>query len=326
MQFHIQPDSEIPASLQLFNQISFAIASRQYPPGYRLPSTRDLAMRTGLHRNTISKVYHQLEEQGLVEARAGSGIYVCDSPHNSALANSRGPLTDNPKAYQIVQESLNQLLSQGCSLNQARQLFLAEIDWRLRCSAQVLVCAPQVDIGAGELMAQELQQSLALPIQVVPLEDLHQILEQKTLAGTIVTSRYFLGPVQKIAAPYAVRVFAIDITNYGEEFKRVQALPPNSYLGLVCISSGVLRAAEVVLHSFRGDDLLMVTSNPTDTQKLRAIAKAADLIICDQASHEPVKAAVKAARPDRIRPPEVICTGNYIDERSLDQLKRELGF
>ena len=74
VQFHIQPDSEISASKQLFNQIQFAIASRQYPPGTRLPSTRQLAMITGLHRNTISKVYTQLEEQGLVEAQAGSGI------------------------------------------------------------------------------------------------------------------------------------------------------------------------------------------------------------------------------------------------------------
>ena len=76
VQFQIQADSEIPASNQLFNQIRFAIASRQFPPGHRLPSTRQLAMQTGLHRNTISKVYRQLEETGLVEAQAGSGIYV----------------------------------------------------------------------------------------------------------------------------------------------------------------------------------------------------------------------------------------------------------
>jgi len=31
VQFRIQPDSEIPASTQLFNQIRFAIASRQFP-------------------------------------------------------------------------------------------------------------------------------------------------------------------------------------------------------------------------------------------------------------------------------------------------------
>ena len=35
-------------------------------------------MQTGLHRNTISKVYRQLETDGVAEAMACSGIYVRD--------------------------------------------------------------------------------------------------------------------------------------------------------------------------------------------------------------------------------------------------------
>jgi len=79
VRFHIQQESDIPASTQLNNQICFAIAARHFPPGHRLPSTRQLAMQTGLHRNTISKVYRQLEIDGVVEAIAGSGIYVRDN-------------------------------------------------------------------------------------------------------------------------------------------------------------------------------------------------------------------------------------------------------
>jgi len=79
VRFHIQQESDISASTQLYNQICFAIAARHYPPGHRLPSTRQLAMQTGLHRNTISKVYRQLEIDGVVEAIAGSGIYVRDN-------------------------------------------------------------------------------------------------------------------------------------------------------------------------------------------------------------------------------------------------------
>ena len=87
MKFHIQQESDIPASTQLYNQICFAIAARHYPPGHRLPSTRQLAMQTGLHRNTISKVYRQLEIDGVVEAIAGSGIYVRDNLTKKSLRN-----------------------------------------------------------------------------------------------------------------------------------------------------------------------------------------------------------------------------------------------
>ena len=128
VQFHIQTDSDIPASTQLFNQIRFAIASRQFPPGHRLPSTRQLAMQTGLHRNTISKVYRQLENTGLVEAQAGSGIYVRAQGHEGGNKLKSPILDEYPLANKIVQESMDQLLGQGCTLNQARELFLAEID------------------------------------------------------------------------------------------------------------------------------------------------------------------------------------------------------
>src|SRR5919199_5723989 len=107
VQFHIQTDSEIPASTQLFNQIRFAIASRQFPPGHRLPSTRQLAMQTGLHRNTISKVYRQLEDTGLVESQAGSGIYVKAQGHEGGTQRQSPMLTQYPDAYKVVQQSLD---------------------------------------------------------------------------------------------------------------------------------------------------------------------------------------------------------------------------
>ena len=88
MRFHVQQESDIPASTQLYNQICFAIAARHFPPGHRLPSTRQLAMQTGLHRNTISKVYRQLEMDGVVEAIAGSGIYVRDNLTKRELKKS----------------------------------------------------------------------------------------------------------------------------------------------------------------------------------------------------------------------------------------------
>jgi GntR family transcriptional regulator len=38
-----------------------------------------------------------------------------------------------------------------------------------------------------------------------------------------------------------------------------------------------------------------------------------------------VKAAILAAREDLIRPPELICSENYIGTKSINLLKRELG-
>lgn len=325
IQFRIQPDSEIPASNQLFNQIRFAIASRQYPPGYKLPSTRALAMQTGLHRNTISKVYRQLEEDGFVESLAGSGIYVRAQGHEGG-SRLRSPILEQyPQAYKVVQQALDDLLSQGCTLSQAREIFLAEIDWRLRCSARVLVAVPRQDIGAGELMAGELEQALKIPVQLVATEELATVLEL-TSSATVVTSRYFIADVELIAAPKAVRVIPLDIHDYAKELNIVRTLPVDSCIGIVSVSSGILRATEVIIHGIRGDELLVMTSQPKDTYKLHAIVKRAHLIFCsDQISSTAVQNAVQVVVDDIIRPPKIVRSDNYIGEKSISLLRRELG-
>ncbi|MEA5516052.1 GntR family transcriptional regulator [Nodularia sp. UHCC 0506] len=325
IQFRIQPDSEIPASNQLFNQIRFAIASRQYPPGYKLPSTRALAMQTGLHRNTISKVYRQLEEDGFVESLAGSGIYVRTQGHEGgSRVQSSMVKKQTEDAYKLVQKALDEMLAQGYSLNQARELFLGEIDWRLRCSAQVLVAVPSHDMGAGELMVYELELSLNIPVQLVAMEELTAVLD-KTNSATVVTSRYFISDVEAIAAPKSVRVIPLDIYDYTKELELLKTLPKQNCVGIVSLSSGIARAAEVILHGLRGDELLIMTSQPKDAYKLQAIVKRAEIIISDQASFASVHAAVQASLEDIIRPPKLIKVENYIGAKSINLLKRELG-
>lgn len=324
VQFHIQADSDIPASNQLYNQILFAIASRQFPPGHRLPSTRQLAMQTGLHRNTISKVYRQLEEAGVVDAQAGSGIYVRDQANDSNAKAASPLLEQNPEAYKLVQNSLDELLRQGCTLGQARELFLAEIDWRLRCSAQVLVTVSNDDLGNGEVMMRELKQALNIPVQLVPLEELSQVLDQ-TRSGTVVTSRYFIAQAEEIAAPKSVRVIPVDIYDFHEELKVIKQLPKGSCLGIVSLSSGTLGVAEVIIHSLRGDDLLVMTAQLGDNYKLNAIVRSAQTIMSDQASGAAVKGAIAGAREDLIRHPQLICCENLIVSKSINLLKRELG-
>jgi GntR family transcriptional regulator len=323
VQFHIQPESEIPASTQLLNQIRFAIASRQFPPGHRLPSTRALAMQTGLHRNTISKVYRQLEEDGFVESLAGSGIYVraqIPRQHPAPLPI----LEEYPQANKLVQQSLDELLKLGCSLNQARDLFFAEVDWRLRCSARILVTVPAEDIGTGKTMIDELEQALGIPVQLVPIEELASVLEQ-TPSGTVVTIRYFIGVVEEIAAPKSVRVLPVDIYDYAKELQLLKKVPKGECVGIVSRGSGILRAAEAIIYSFRGSDLLVMTAQLGDAYKLKALVKSAHLIISDRASFTTVKAAVQAAREHIIRPPQLVCCETFISPDSINSLKRELG-
>ena len=64
---------------QLVTQVILAVLGNDLSPGQRLPSTRELARRFRLHPNTVSAAYRQLEREGWLERRRGSGVYVRDS-------------------------------------------------------------------------------------------------------------------------------------------------------------------------------------------------------------------------------------------------------
>jgi GntR family transcriptional regulator len=102
-------------------------------------------------------------------------------------------------------------------------------------------------------------------------------------------------------------------------------LPKDSYLGLVSLSSGMLRSTQVIIHSIRGEDLLVMTALLSDDYKINSIVRSARTIFCDQPSFATVKAAINAAREDIIRPPQLVCCENYIGSKSINLLKRELG-
>ena len=325
MRFHIQQESDIPASTQLYNQICFAIAARHYPPGHRLPSTRQLAMQTGLHRNTISKVYRQLETDGVVEAMAGSGIYVRVQLKPRELKAPSGPRSRAlPDIDRDVRQSVDGLLQAGCTLQQARDLLTREIDWRLRCGARVLVSTPKEDIGASLLIAEELKPNLEVPVEVVPMEELEAVLVASN-NGTVVTSRYFLQPVEAIAKRHGVRAVPVDLNDFRHELDLLKELRQGSCVGLVSISPGILRAAEVILHSLRGSELLVMTANPDVGSRLLALLRASSHVLCDRPSLALVEQSLRQNRSQLMRMPVVHCAQSYLGLATIDALRKEIG-
>lgn len=323
VQFFIQTDSEIPVSSQLFDQLSFAITSRAYTNGEQLPSTRQLAQWTGLHRNTINKVYQQLKKAGLVEAKGGSGIYAATPKESPSLDLS----------VQVVRQALDRLLSLGYSLNQAQAVFNTELNWRLSCSAKLLVISGKEDPGIAQIMADELKQALHIPIQIMAVEDLDQTIDRIELdrlphntnlnSSTVVTNRYFAETVHKAIGDRPIRVFIMDIYNYSSEIARIRQLPVGSSVGLVSLSTGILRLAESLIQSIR-KDILVISVLPQDTYRLQSMLKTVDLLITGH-SADVVREAIAINASDRIRPLEVIYSGNYIANESIKLLKLELG-
>ena len=48
------------------------------PPGYKMPSVRELAASLAINPNTIQRAYRELEQEGCICSVPGKGSFVCD--------------------------------------------------------------------------------------------------------------------------------------------------------------------------------------------------------------------------------------------------------
>src|SRR3546814_12775824 len=86
--FNIVLDPGIALSLQqqLRQKIVDAIYRGVLRPGRRLPSSRQLAQRIGVSRNTVSLAYDALLSEGHLTSRARSGFYVASGMETGSRA------------------------------------------------------------------------------------------------------------------------------------------------------------------------------------------------------------------------------------------------
>ena len=75
----INKDSALPLYLQIYNSLREKILTGRILPGSRLPSSRQLAQQIGVARITVTEAYAQLQAEGYIIGRKGSGTYVTDS-------------------------------------------------------------------------------------------------------------------------------------------------------------------------------------------------------------------------------------------------------
>ncbi len=82
MYFNIDNASERPVYQQLIDQIKHDIANGRLIKDEKLPTVRQLAAQLAINPNTIARAYRQLEQEGIIVTKAGSGAFVANLDSN----------------------------------------------------------------------------------------------------------------------------------------------------------------------------------------------------------------------------------------------------
>jgi len=80
MRIPLDRQCDVPLYQQIKNHFREGILSGSLAPDTRLPASRKLAHDLGVNRITVETAYSELEADGLIYSRVGSGTYVLHSP------------------------------------------------------------------------------------------------------------------------------------------------------------------------------------------------------------------------------------------------------
>ena len=88
----------MPIYLQIVNQIKYLVAAGRLGPGEEIPPIRVLAQQLLINPNTVARAYLELEKEGVVTQRHGSGTYISDQGSPLARKERRKILTQRADA------------------------------------------------------------------------------------------------------------------------------------------------------------------------------------------------------------------------------------
>ena len=112
---NIDFSSSVPVYRQVIQAIKLEMLSGRLQPGNQLPPIRELAKILKLNPNTVAKAYYNLEEEGLIESKRGSGNWV--NYKNNKLDNLRMGMVEDE-----VKDFLERVFSLGATLEDVKNL------------------------------------------------------------------------------------------------------------------------------------------------------------------------------------------------------------
>ena len=119
--FKLNPAAGQPLYLQLMQQIRHATETGALRDGDQLPGIRTLAEELVISPNTIVKAYAELEHQGLLDLRHGSGAFVCVKRRTRSLAD------DVQVARRRLRDLIGELRVDGLRDEEIKRAFDAEL-------------------------------------------------------------------------------------------------------------------------------------------------------------------------------------------------------
>jgi GntR family transcriptional regulator len=118
MIFRLPQSSGVPVYLQLMEQLRHAVETGALREGDQLPTIRKVAGDLVVNPNTVARAYRELEHEGILELRHGTGAFV-------KAAGGRGRVLRN--AHTLLRGAIERLASLELTEDELRRVLESEL-------------------------------------------------------------------------------------------------------------------------------------------------------------------------------------------------------
>jgi len=223
MDLRIDSKSHVPVHVQLEGQIKHLILTGNFEVGSRLPSIRAMAGFLRVNRNTVARVFSDLEREGYVESRRGSGVYVLEPPVDA----------EDIKRQEVLERVIDLASAHGVPVAELAYALLARAGARPQEKVPILF----IECTRAELdqFSAELEDQLPVEVERVLIEELEERISgvEDPPWRLAVTTFFHIHEVQELVEPHGIEAVALLAEATLESLQRLMELPSGTPVGVV---------------------------------------------------------------------------------------------
>ena len=270
MDLQIDQKSHVPVHVQLKEQIKHLILTGNFEVGSRLPSIRAMAGFLRINRNTVARVISDLEREGFVESRRGSGVYVVEPPVDE----------EELRRHEVLERVMDLAAAQDVSVEELGYALLARAGVKPQEKTQILF----VECTKEELdqFSAELEEQLPVEIEKVLVEDL-----PARLSGVVeppwrmaVTTFFHVHEVQELVEPLGIETVALLAEATLESLQRLTELPAGTPVGVVGNSQTCMENSSRSIEGAGLDHLNLTETYVERVDEARGLFDQVPVIVC----------------------------------------------
>ncbi len=204
-------------------QIKHLILTGTFGVGSRLPSIRAMAGFLRVNRNTVARVISDLEREGFVESRRGSGVYVIEPPVDE----------EELKRHEVLERVMDLAAAQGVSVEELGYALLARAGVEPQEKTPILFVectTPELDQFSADL-----EDQLPVEVEKVLIEDLPARMssEEEPPWRMAVTTFFHVHEVQELMEPLRIETVALLAEANLKSLQRLTELPAGTPVAVV---------------------------------------------------------------------------------------------